>query len=350
MEFRTLQKEEREAVLALLDQWDLPDGWRGRNYFRRYIDYDPTYRDENIWVAAEGDQLLGCCQIFPRRIRVLGHAIPAGGIGSVFTTESRRGERIASLLLEAAVDAMVKREMEVSLLFAQRIDFYEGRGWDSWKSDRSLLSRASNTPPNGGSGGDTDGGVEIVPFDRERDLAAVKAIHSAYSASRNGTVVRDDGDWEASLCLAGNPLEEFMVARKDGATVAYVRAALLNGILTLTELGRREDSAVALAELIRHTLEERENDELSPRGLSSRELRSAAMLPAFDDLQLTISLEHRGLTTSAVEDPSGMLRCLNMSALAERMDIALFPDERPDDFLKRILPRDLLVFWPADRF
>jgi hypothetical protein len=45
-----------------------------------------------------------------------------------------------------------------------------------------------------------------------------------------------------------------------------------------------------------------------------------------------------------------MLRCLNMNALAERLDIALFPDETPERFLQRILPRDSLVFWPADRF
>ena len=30
--------------------------------------------------------------------------------------------------------------------------------------------------------------------------------------------------------------------------------------------------------------------------------------------------------------------------------IALFPDETPSQFLERILPRDALVFWPADRF
>lgn len=347
MEIRTLQKDEREAVLELLDQWELPDGWRGRNYFRRFMDYDPTYSDENFWVAAEGKTLLGCVQIFPRRIRVLGHAIPAGGIGSVFTLPSRRGERIASLLLEAAVNAMIERKMEVSLLFAQLIPFYEERGWHSWKSDRSILRRAGDAPMKPA---ETDGAIEIVSFDRERDLADVKVVHSAYSASRNGTIVRDDDQWEGSLCLSGNPMEEFTVARQDGATVAYVRCALLNGILTLTEVGRREDAAVALALLIRHSLEERDDDELSPRGLSSRELRSAAMLPAFDDLQLTVSLEHRGFTTHPVVDPTGMLRCLNMPALAERLDIALFENELPDDFLKRILPRDLLVFWPADRF
>jgi hypothetical protein len=45
-----------------------------------------------------------------------------------------------------------------------------------------------------------------------------------------------------------------------------------------------------------------------------------------------------------------MLRCLDMPALARRLDVSLFPGEIAEEFLARILPRDSLVFWPADRF
>ncbi|MCP4037441.1 MAG: GNAT family N-acetyltransferase [bacterium] len=350
MEIRTLSTEEREPLLELLDGYELPDGWRGRNYFRRAMDYDSSYVDENIWVAVEDGSLLACAQIFPRRIRVLGHAIPSGGLGALFTAPQRHGKGIASLLVQAAVDAMVRRGMEISLLHTERQNFFRTRGWQSWKSERSLLQRATASAPGPRDPLPTSQEIEFASFDRERDLAAVKAIHSAYSASRSGTVVRDDEAWEASLCLAGNPIEEFLVARHSGATVAYARCTLLGGVLTITELGRLEDGAAALASLIAYILEEREHDDLAPSGVSSRELRSAAMLPAFDDLQLTVALEHRGLSSHPVEDPTSMLRCLNMEALAARLDIALFPDEQPDQFLERILPRDSLVFWPADRF
>lgn len=350
MKIRTLEQTERGRLLELLDPWELPDGWRGPNYFRRYMDHDPSYRDENIWVAAEGRELLACLQIFPRRIRVLGHAIPCGGLGTLFTAPDQRGKQLASRLLEAAVDDMIEQGMEISLLHAQRQDFFVARGWQSWKSERSVLRRVQDGSARPRDTTPIRAEIEVAPFDRERDLAAVKAIHSAYSASRSGTVVRDDDLWEASLCLAGNPLEEFLVARQQGATVAYARCTLLGGILTLTELGRLEDAALGLAVLISNMLDEREQDDLAPRGVASRELRSAAMLPAFDDLLLTVALEHRGLTTHPVADPSSMLRCLNMEALAGRLDIALFPDEVPDKFLGRILPRDSLVFWPADRF
>ena len=106
MEIRSLRPDEREALLALLDMWDLPDGWRGRDYFARFMDVDPTFDYDNLWVAAEGDFLHGCVQIFPRRLRVLGHAVPTGGIGSVFTRHESRGSGIASALLDRAVKAM----------------------------------------------------------------------------------------------------------------------------------------------------------------------------------------------------------------------------------------------------
>jgi hypothetical protein len=240
--------------------------------------------------------------------------------------------------------------MEISVVHAQRQDLFRAHGWQSWKNERSILRKAREGSAGPEEANPAGHKIEILTLDRDRDLAAVKAIHSAYSASRSGTVVRDDDLWEASLCLAGNPIEEFLVARQDDATVAYARCTLLGGVLTVTELGRLDDAALPLALLISSMLDEREPDELAPQGVSSRELRSAAMLPAFDDLPFTVALEHHGLTSHPVDDPSCMLRCLNMEALARRLDIALFPDEVPDKFLERILPRDSLVSWPADRF
>lgn len=348
MEIRTLAALEKGKLLDFLDQWDLPDGWRGRHYFRRYMDYDPSYADDNIWVAVHGDELLACAQIFPRRIRVLGHPVPCGGLGTLFTAPEHRGKRLASLLLESVTESMIERGMEISLLQAQRQDFFGARGWHKWTNERSIIRRSGGPIQSDASGEATH--IEVVPFDRDRDLAAVKVIHSAYSASRSGTVVRDDSQWEASLCLGGNPIEDFLVARQDGATVAYGRCTVIGGILTITELGRLEEASVALADLIANVLEPRIEDALAPRGVNSRSLRDAAMLPAFDDLMLTVFLEHRGLSTHLVNDPNAMLRCLNLNALAERLHIALFPDEEPDKFLERILPHDSLVFWPSDRF
>jgi hypothetical protein len=162
--------------------------------------------------------------------------------------------------------------------------------------------------------------------------------------------VRDDALWGASFRLAGNPAEEFRVARRGGRVVAYVRATMLNEVFTITELGRLEDGADGLAALVARLLVPREADPLAPPGKSSQECRAFALLPAFDDIPFTVALEHRRVTTAPLEDPTPMLRCLNLEALARRLDISLLPGEAPEAFLTRILPDDTLVFWPADRF
>ncbi|MBW1687500.1 MAG: hypothetical protein JRS35_20890, partial [Deltaproteobacteria bacterium] len=65
MRIRRLEQGEREEWLDLLDGWELLDGWRGRDYFRRPIEDDPSYEDANVWVAEEAGQLVCSVQIFP---------------------------------------------------------------------------------------------------------------------------------------------------------------------------------------------------------------------------------------------------------------------------------------------
>jgi GNAT superfamily N-acetyltransferase len=354
MEIRTLHPQEREALLDLLDGWPLADGWRGRDFFRRYLEDDSRYADEDVWVALDAGNLVSCLQIFPRRIHVLEHSVPAGGIGSVFTRPERRRSGLARQLLERAARDMTERGMEISLLFAGMASLYEQAGWSPWSCERILVRRGSGPPPDLDEQvaqeieGASD--VEVCAFERERDFADVSAIHAEYSLSRSGTVARDGGAWEASLRLAGNPDESFRVARRDGRVEAYVRACFLYGTFVATELARRERGARALAKLVMAELEPREEDPLIRGDMTSSQLRSSLLLPAFDDLQLTIELEQQGLQPHPVVDSTAMLRCLNMPALAGRLDISMLPHEGPAEFMSRILPQDRFVFWPSDRF
>ena len=74
------------------------------------------------------------------------------------------------------------------------------------------------------------------------------------------------------------------------------------------------------------------------------------LLPSFDDLPFTVSLEQRRIHAQVVDDPTNLLQCLNAEALAERLDVSLRSDETPTEFLRRVLPPENFVFWPADRF
>jgi predicted N-acetyltransferase YhbS len=221
---RTLRAAEREALLALLDGWQLSNGWRGRDFFRRYLEHDPTYRDDNVWVAEQGGRLVACVQIFPRRLRIGGAAVPVGGIGSVFTSEKVRGSGISSALLEAAADAMRARGMPLSLLFASRHAFYGRLGWLLWPRPRPLWLR-------GGRAAEPDGARRVESFDAGRDLDAVMDLHARYSGSLDGTVVRDRALWCGQLHFAGNPDEDFLVARDAAGRVeADARRGLKEGL------------------------------------------------------------------------------------------------------------------------
>lgn len=361
MEIRTLAAHERMAVATLLDGWQLAEGWSAGDRFRQQAELDPTWSDENVFVAVAEEGPVATLSIFPRRLRILGHAIPTGGIGNVYTSRESRGKGLAGQLLEEACQAMRARGLELAILFpgpsTAGPEVFAERGWHLWGGQQTILRRDAAAPGSGTGADDESGGedfelVPVEPADR-RALQSVKSIHAAYTASRSGTIVRDDALWQACLQLAPAPREEFWIARRGGLTVAYARAAIVDDVLTIIEFGRFEDGADALGLLIASLLEPREPDPLiagSDGRVASEQLRSFAVLPTFDDIGLTVALEHRGVRSHPMDDARASLRCVNLIGLASRLDVDLLPDEGGSEFLRRILPPDAMVFWPADRF
>jgi GNAT superfamily N-acetyltransferase len=353
MQVRTLRASEREALLTLLDGWPQEDGWSGRDFFRRYVEDDPSFDEDNVWVATEAGRLVACVQIFPRGLRVRGRVVPSGGIGSVFTRPEVRASGVASALLSRAAEAMRERGMELSLLFAQRLDFYTKRGWRSWTRPRLLAKAPAREPRGAGAGASGAERAQAgVAFDPARHLGAVKEVHRAYDAARSGVVERDDALWDASLLLAGNPREEFVVCEggEEGAVVAYARAIRMSGVLLVAELGRLEGRGAALASLVAGLLGPRGRDPLATPERPSPVLRAFAVLPCFDDPELMDALAGHGLALDCFPDPSSMLRCLDPPGLARRLELEIGAGEDAETFLARALPPAAWTFWPADRF
>jgi predicted N-acetyltransferase YhbS len=339
---RTLRAHEREELLALLDLWPQSDGWRGRDFFRRYVEQDESYEDENVVVAERDGRLVACVQVFPRPVLVRGRAVPMGGIGSVFTHPELRGRGLARRLLDLAVERMRERGCELSLLFGVR-PMYEPLGWRSWQARAWLLSL-------GGRPVTTSPGLRIEPFEATRDLDDVRALHDRYSGGLDGTVVRDQRLWRTSLRVAGNPREEFRVARREGELVAYVRAVVINSFLAFSELGRHADAVSDLVALVESVLVPREHDPLAPPQRPSPELRGLVALPCVADPALAAGLRARGLLVRSVDDPSVRWRCLDPAALAERLGVDARPGEDAAGLLARVFPPGRFTYWRADRF
>lgn len=355
MRVRTLRPDERGALLDLLDGWEgLPDGARGRELFRRYIEIDPRFEDRDVVVAEDSGRLVSCVQIFARHARIGSAQVAMGGIGSVFTRPEMRGSGVASAVLERSIEAMRERGMRFSLLFAARLAFYGRLGWESWTGERWLLRApepAAMTQDEAGALAAHDE-IEIVDLDAGRDLDAVRALHASYSGGLDGTLWRDERDWRASLQVGGNPGEEFLLARHDGEPVAYVRAIVLSGFLVVSELARREGErgVRALVALLRRLLTPRAHDPIAPRDRPSETLRRLAAAPRLPDRALADALARAGVAITPLPDPSAMLRCLDAPGLARDLGLPLRPDETPNALLRRALPPERFVFWPADRF
>ena len=191
MEVRAARHSERDEVLDLLARW-----YGDRAFFARYNQNDPGFRDALCLVASDGGRLVSTVRIFDRAIKLDGQSVPMGGIGSVFTLEEYRHKGVASALMRLAVDTMIREGFEVSLLFAERLTFYNQFGWREVDRKFSILGAAA--------GLDVRDGFAIDSFGTERDLAEVAAIHRGYSGRFNVTAVRDDSAWRANLKFAGN--------------------------------------------------------------------------------------------------------------------------------------------------
>lgn len=340
MQIRTLGAGEHDAWLALLDGWELADGWRGLDYFQRPLERDPTFDDANVWVAEADGRLVSTVQVFPRRLQVRGAAIPTGGIGSVYTRDDARGKGVASRLLERAVRDMRERGMELSLLFAARMPFYRHLGWHCWPMQRELLRPGAGfAPPEAAA---------ARPFEAARDLEEVAQLHARAARRLAGVATRSPAEWRASLALGGNPEEEFLVARTAGGLRAYLRAIRLNAALLIAEYGAED--ADALAGLCARVLVPRADDPLASAERPSSELRSWAVLSVAAPPDLAAALGRLGIARQPVEDPTVMLRCLDAAALGRRLDGAPAPGEAGEAFLARMLPPGEFAFWPADRF
>jgi GNAT superfamily N-acetyltransferase len=357
MEIRTLKAQDPMILAGMLDGWRLAEGWTAGDRFRKQVEFDPTWSLENVFVAVEQDQILAAVSVLPRHLKILGHGIPTGGLSNLYTDPNSRGRGIATELLERVCEEMRARGIELAVIFPGAApatsEFFNKRGWHSWGGQQTILRRDQDAHEPGVKDDET---IEVQPIHSgdERALQSVKAIHAAYGASRSGTVMRDDGGWRACLQLTPAPREEFWIARRGGLAVAYARASIIEDVLTITELGRFEDGASALAILVESLLVPREGDALIKGAAISRlesvQLRSFLVLPTFDDIGLTVALEHRGIRSHPMDDARASFLCVNLIGIASRLDVDLLPAEDGRRFLNRILPPDAMVFWPADRF
>lgn len=355
MEIRAARRSERDEVLDLLRLW-----YNDREFFALYNRNDPRFRDELCLVARDGAALVSTVQIFDRRVNLGGQAVPMGGIGSVFTREDYRHKRVASALMRLAVETMEREGFEISLLFAERLTFYNQFGWREVERKFSALAQAAAIK--------APGAYEIDVFEPERDLAEVAAIHRSYSGRINVTAARDEADWRASLVFAGNremhPGEEskeyFVLARHGAKIAAYARATNLSGVAMLMEYGYAPGADDAMLALMRYLGEAAAGAPISVhligdhRRASIFRSGSGANAPAgiivthtAHDQTLEKRLADAGCPVIHHPDNHYMWKVLAPDKIARRLGVA--PGQATAKVFE-IFTSDDSLFWTSDRF
>jgi hypothetical protein len=256
---------------------------------------------------------------------------------------------------------MQREGFEVSLLFAERLTFYNQFGWKEVTRNFTLLGNAAELriPPFKE--------LEIALFDRSRDLREVIAIHRGYSGRFNITAIRDEADWRANLEYAGNmpadPVggcdEYFIVARVGSEIAAYARATRFHGIVMLMEYGYRPSDQPAMLALIRHLGEMLSSGKSSfhvtgdhgrARVLLGDQKPSGAVMIVTHtnhDADLEKALDAAGCPVRHHPDNFYMWRINLPEKLGHRLETT--PQATSDYFFEKVAdPRSL--FWTADRF
>ena len=315
---RTIQPDERGGVLDLLA------GWLDRGFFERYFSHDPSFRDDLCFVAADAGRLVSTLQVFRKTVRLDGALLSVGCVGNVYTDPAYRKAGLAAALLERAIAAMSAHGFEVSLLFAELVDFYGRLGWQCVRRYLSYIEPGTPAPAERAA----------ESFTADRDLDDVMAVYAAYSDPVAGATVRDRTYWTGQLAYAGNPHERFVVARDGGRVTAYARATTLYEFNCLIEHGCRSGAEPALAELIAGL----------HQGAATGTL--AQLVPSAD---LEALLAARGLTVKSVDDRSWMWRVIDAERLAATLRVPAAAVREPG-FFADTLPAERTRYWLSDRF
>jgi predicted N-acetyltransferase YhbS len=316
--YRTLGSGERNDFLGLMVA-----AFHERELFDRYLEHDPQLGFEDTLVACEGERIVSSVQIFTRRIRLRGQALPLGGIGSVATHPDYEGRGLATSLLHRAQGEMRRRGMALSLLFTMRTSFYARLDWVRIDHPVSVVHKAVSERA----------AVRGRDF-AASDLAGVKTLYEAYSGVHELTCLRDDAYWKAQLHFAGSPDECFRVIEREGRLLAYARSMEDSGIARAIEYACVEGAVDELAALLVG---------MTPHG------RPLFVPDADPDLRA--ALGRCAGRVDALAFPDTMWRVLDRGRLEALAGVDSNASDTSDEgVLRALVDVPQAVFWPSDRF
>lgn len=197
-----------------------------------HVDVDATddhyVPDERRLVAVTDDEdagpsgrVVGQLGAWPFRQVVAGRTMPTGGVGGVTVAMDWRGRGVGSALVEAGLDLMARAGDVLSTLYPSLPGFYRAWGWEL--AGERLLRRiptrdlAALAPP--------PSDVVVRPFDLDRDLEIVAALHDDVHGTAPGAVLGGIHWLRRHLTPDDDEPEFAFVAERAGAIVGILAGA-----------------------------------------------------------------------------------------------------------------------------
>ena len=165
---------------------------------RSAVAHEESLRDgswggiETLWVADEGERLIGACQLLPLKQWIGGVAIPVMGLGTVTVAPTHRRRGLAARLIKSALHEARERGDLGSALYPFRVSFYERLGYG-----RAGEAHQYRVPPEVIPDAPERSGVKLM--EDAEDAADIRGIYDRWVLGQSGQLDRTDEAWERIL-------------------------------------------------------------------------------------------------------------------------------------------------------
>ena len=149
---------------------------------------EPSTAPQNFILARSIDnELIGIIRIVERKIRLGSAILKCGGISSVSAHPDWRGQGVVREMMDTAHEAMIRRGMDISFLYARRAldGYYTQFGYYGINRylDLEIISAVAGEER-----------LSISPF-RQENISAISVKYNEVYSCLSGSIVRDEKIW-----------------------------------------------------------------------------------------------------------------------------------------------------------
>jgi len=224
IEFRSLRQDE---LAAWFDHCTAVFSGKTNDLITQKLFIDHYYNDPNkdvegILVACEDGKIVSTVKVIYRKAYFFHREISLGGISEVSTRPDYQGQGLATRLLNAAIQQMSDRHINLSMLRGTS-GIYGKLGFVK----AMTYSKIARVTGNNGQA------FTMRPANLESDIPVLKAIYTEYSRKLSGAFARDDERyWKLWVKAEARNL---WVVEDNLQVVAYVNFKYENACLCIDE-------------------------------------------------------------------------------------------------------------------